>query len=141
VTPDGFTVTALDVALEERFQRLRTDLGVESFGLNLMHLAPGQRGRIHRHERQEEVYVVLHGTLTIELEGGESHALERGGVARVAAPLRRRLVNRGPGPVRFLAIGGAGTHEGRDGVAWTDWSEPESAGRPPSDVPLPEDLA
>ena len=37
----------------ERFQRLREPLGVRSFGINLIRLQPGQRGRIHRHERQE----------------------------------------------------------------------------------------
>ena len=36
-----------------------------------MMLRPGQRGRIHRHERQEEVYLVLRGTLTLEVEGEE----------------------------------------------------------------------
>ena len=39
----------------DRFQRLRAELGVTSFGMNLLTLRPRQRGRIHRHERQEEV--------------------------------------------------------------------------------------
>ena len=134
----GVATGRLDLALEERFQRLRGDLGVESFGLNLMHLAPGQRGRIHSHERQEEVYVVLEGTLTVDVADDEPIVLERGGVARVAPEVRRQLVNRGSGPVRFLAIGGATPHEGRDGVAYLGWEDPE--GRPPQDVPLPDDL-
>jgi uncharacterized cupin superfamily protein len=135
---EGVTTGRLDLGLEDRFQRLRTELGVESFGLNLMHLAPGQRGRIHRHERQEEVFVVLEGTLTIETEGGERHELAQGGTARIAPAVRRQLSNRGSGPARFLAIGGAHPHEGRDGVAFEDWSATE--GRPPQEVPLPEDL-
>lgn len=134
----GVATGRLDLALEDRFQRLRSELGVEAFGLNFMHLAPGQRGRIHSHERQEEVFVVLHGTLTLEVAGGERHELPRGAVARVAPDVRRRLSNRGDGPVRFLAIGGAGTHEGRDGIAYEDWEAQD--GRPPADVPLPEDL-
>jgi hypothetical protein len=38
----------------------------------------------------------------------------------------------------LLALGGAGEHEGRDGLAYPDWdaSEPVS----PRDLPLPEDL-
>jgi len=60
---EGVTVVALDRDGEERFQPLRRELGVSAFGLNLIRLRPGQRGRIHRHERQEEVYVVLEGTL------------------------------------------------------------------------------
>jgi uncharacterized cupin superfamily protein len=134
----GVTTGRLDLALTERFQRLRDALGVEAFGLNLMHLAPRQQGRIHRHETQEEVYVVLEGTLTLETDGSERVELERGGLARVAPDVRRRLSNRGTEPVRLLAIGGAGTHRGRDGVAYEDWSSPE--GRPPQEIPLPDDL-
>jgi uncharacterized cupin superfamily protein len=134
----GVTVGRLDLDLDERFQRLRAELGVTAFGLNLMHLAPGERGRIHRHAEQEEVYLVLHGTLSLELEGGERHELPRGAAARVAPDVRRQLVNRGAEPVRFLAVGGAGEHQGRDGIAFASWEETE--GRPPQEVPLPDDL-
>jgi mannose-6-phosphate isomerase-like protein (cupin superfamily) len=103
-----------------------------------MRLAPGQRGRVHRHERQEEVYVVLEGTLTLELEDGPRE-LARGEVARVAPEVRRRLVNRRPERLLLLAIGGSGSHEGRDGRAWESWDEPGD-GRFPPEVPLPEDV-
>ena len=134
----GYATGELDFGLTERFQRLRGELGFSSFGLNLMHLAPGQRGRVHRHERQEELYVVMEGTLSIEVEGGAVLQLDRGGVARVAPEVRRQLSNRGSASVRFLAMGGAGEHEGRDGVAYEDWSSNE--GRSPQEVSLPEDL-
>ncbi|MGO9761914.1 MAG: cupin domain-containing protein, partial [Solirubrobacteraceae bacterium] len=49
----------------ERFQALRRELGVSTFGMNLIVMAPGQRGRIHAHEQQEEVYIVLEGQLTL----------------------------------------------------------------------------
>ena len=39
----------------------------------------------------------------------------------------------------LLALGGAGEHAGRDGRAWADWEE-GGEGRPPQEVPLPEDL-
>jgi uncharacterized cupin superfamily protein len=134
----GASFTTLDFEAGERFVALRRQLGVESFGLNLMLLAPGQRGRIHRHEHQEEVYVVLEGTLTLELDGGETHTLQPRDAARVAPDLRRRLSNRGDTRVALLALGGAEPHVGRDGVAYTDWAETE--GRPPQEVPLPPDL-
>ena len=134
----GASFTTLDFEAGERFVALRRELGVESFGLNLMLLEPGQRGRIHRHEHQEEVYVVLEGTLTLELDGGETHTLQPRDLARVAPDLRRRLSNRGDTRVALLALGGAEPHVGRDGVAYTDWDETE--GRPPQEVPLPPDL-
>ena len=113
---DGVARTRLDHDDPERFVPLRRSLGVTSFGLNQMLLRPGQRGRIHRHERQEEVYVVLSGRLTVEIEG-DPVDLEANEVLRVAPGIRRRVVNLGPEVVNVLAIGGANPHEGRDGLA------------------------
>jgi uncharacterized cupin superfamily protein len=133
----GTTRTRLDLDTEERFSALRRMLGVTTFGMNLIVLQPGQRGRIHRHERQEEVYLVLEGTLTLVVEGEDS-ALERGELVRVAPDLRRQLVNRGPGRLALLALGGAGEHVGRDGLAYPSWEATE--GVSPQELPLPEDL-
>lgn len=133
------TFAAIDPDSGERFQRLRRELGVESFGINLITLQPGQRSRIHVHEHQEEVYLVLEGELTLTLEG-EDHALARGRLARVGPAVRRQLVNRGSERVVLIALGGAGEHEGRDALAWSAWDE-EGPGKSPADVPLPEDLA
>jgi uncharacterized cupin superfamily protein len=134
---DGTATTRLQDEPEDRFVRLRAELGVTSFGLNQIVLRPGQRGRIHAHERQEEVYLVLEGTLTLYVEGDES-THERGELIRVAPGVRRQLVNRGPNDLHLLAIGAAGEHQGRDGLAWTAWDATESA--PPQKTPLPEDL-
>jgi len=122
----------------ERFTPLRRQLGVTSFGLNQIVLEPGQRGRIHRHHEQEEVYLVLEGTLDLIVEG-ETHELQAGELARVAPDLRRQLVNRGPGRVSLLALGSSGEHAGRDGRAFADWTA--DAGGSPQDVPAPDDLS
>jgi uncharacterized cupin superfamily protein len=127
----------IDYASPDRFVSLRRALGVTSFGLNEVALRPGQRGRIHRHLRQDEVYLVLRGTLTLVLEQHELD-LEEGALAHVPAGIRRQLVNRSSSPCILVAIGAAGVHEGRDGEAFGDWTD--SVGRPPSEVPLPEDL-
>lgn len=132
------TVTTLNRDPAERFQTLRRELGVTSFGMNLIVLAPRQRGRIHAHERQEEVYLVLDGELTLVVEG-EERVLGRDAIIRVGPAVRRQLVNAGSGPVVLLALGGHGEHEGRDGRAFSAWDEP-GPGRPPQEVPLPEDL-
>jgi quercetin dioxygenase-like cupin family protein len=134
---EGVSVTSLDLDGEERFQPLRRELGVTTFGLNLIRLRPRQRGRIHRHEQQEEVYLVLEGTLTLEIEG-EPRELPRGSAARVAPGVRRRLVNHGTELLAVLAIGGAKPHEGRDGAAFTSWED--ETGAPPAEIPLPRDL-
>ena len=133
----GTATTRLEDDPDDRFVRLRAALGVSSFGLNQIVLRPGQRGRIHRHEHQEEVYLVLDGTLTLLVEGDET-TLERGELVRVGPELRRQLVNRGPDTLSLLAIGGAGEHEGRDGLAYPDWDATEAVS--PRDMPLPDDL-
>jgi mannose-6-phosphate isomerase-like protein (cupin superfamily) len=134
---DGTARTRLQPDPDDRFVRLRAELGVTSFGLNQIVLRPGQRGRIHAHERQEEVYLVLEGTLSLVVEGEET-TLERGELVRVAPGVRRQLVNRGPGALHLLAIGADGEHSGRDGAAFTAWDATDSA--PPQETPLPEDL-
>ncbi|HEX6024946.1 MAG TPA: cupin domain-containing protein [Solirubrobacter sp.] len=133
----GISTTALDPDTQERFVPLRRQLGVTSFGLNQILLRPGQRGRIHRHRNQEEVYLVLAGTLTLIVEG-EARELNQGELVRVAPEVRRQLVNRKPGEdLLLLAIGAAGEHVGRDGEAFESWEQ--QTGAPPQEVPLPED--
>jgi quercetin dioxygenase-like cupin family protein len=134
---DGTTRTRLNPDHDERFLSLRRELGVSSFGMNQIVLTPGQRGRIHRHQRQEEVYLVLEGTLTLLLEG-ESTELGEGELIRVAPQIRRQLVNRGPGRLVLLAFGGAEKHTGRDGEAFGSWDDESPV--PPQELALPPDL-
>jgi mannose-6-phosphate isomerase-like protein (cupin superfamily) len=134
---EGTTRARLDADNGERFQTLRRELGVSSFGFNQIVLQPGQRGRIHRHQRQEEVYLVLEGRLTLALEGEESD-LADGELIRVAPGVRRQLVNRGPGKLVLLALGGEGEHLGRDGEAFASWDDEDPSS--PQELPLPPDL-
>jgi quercetin dioxygenase-like cupin family protein len=134
---DGTARTRLNPDVGERFLALRRELGVSSFGMNQIVLEPGQRGRIHRHRGQEEVYLVLEGTLTLLLEE-EPTELERGELVRVAPQVRRQLVNRGPGRLVLLALGGAGEHQGRDGEAFASWADENPVA--PQEMPLPPNL-
>jgi mannose-6-phosphate isomerase-like protein (cupin superfamily) len=134
---DGVSRTRLDPDSEEMFVPLRRQLGVTTFGLNQIVLQPGQRGRIHRHERQEEVYLVLEGELALIIEGQET-ALGQGELVRVAPRIRRQLLNRGPGRLVLIALGGAGEHIGREGEAFVSWAQ--ETGQPPQEIPLPPPL-
>jgi uncharacterized cupin superfamily protein len=132
----GFAFTKLETDSEERFVSLRRALGVSTFGINQIRLAPGQRGRIHRHTSQEEVYLVLSGTQTLRIEG-ERPELGAGEIARVAPEVRRQIANPHPEDVLLIALGGANEHVGRDGHAFTSWDD--ATGAPPQEIPLPED--
>jgi mannose-6-phosphate isomerase-like protein (cupin superfamily) len=132
----GTTFAALDPEHDERYLSLRRQLGVTTFGINQIRLRPGERGRIHRHRNQEEVYLVLAGTLTLWVEG-ERHELTHGQLARVAPGVKRQIANPHPEDVLLIALGAANEHVGRDGEAFTSWDQAEGA--PPQEVPLPAD--
>jgi uncharacterized cupin superfamily protein len=134
----GVAFTRLDPDGEDRFQWLRQELGLSTFGLSLIRLRPGQRGKIHRHLHQEEAYLVLEGTLTLVIED-EPRDLRKGDLARVGPEVRRQLVNRGTASALIVGMGGANAHEGRDGRAYASWDE-QGDGRPSREVPFPDDL-
>jgi quercetin dioxygenase-like cupin family protein len=129
---------ALDRDSGERFQALRRQLGVRSFGMNLIVVQPRQRGRIHAHEHQEEVYFVLERELTLLVEGAE-HVVGPDRLVRVGPAVRRQLVNAGTGAPRPARPRRIRDHESRDRRAWTSW-EDDGRGAPPQEIPLPDDL-
>jgi mannose-6-phosphate isomerase-like protein (cupin superfamily) len=137
--PDGVGVATLGGEVTDRFGRLRGPLGITSFGLNRMVMAPGERNRIHRHTGQEEVYLVLSGELNLGLEGVE-HRFGVGELVRVPPSVRRQLINRGPGELELLIIGSMvdREHQPRDAEPFADWTDAEPGTL--HDVPLPEDL-
>jgi uncharacterized cupin superfamily protein len=139
VEPPEIAFASLEPGNGERFQSLRRELGVTSFGMNLITLQPRERGRVHAHKQQEEVYLVLQGELTLLLDDDEEHTLGRAQLIRVGPSVRRQLVNGGKERLVLLALGGAGEHQGRDGRAWASWDE-GGDGRPPQEIPLPDDL-
>jgi uncharacterized cupin superfamily protein len=133
----GTSRARLDHEAQERFVTLRRQLGITTFGINQLVLQPGQRGRIHRHREQEEVYIVLEGTLTLLVEREESQ-LAAGEIMRVAPNLRRQLVNKGRERVVLIALGGSAEHKGRDGEAFPSWDAAEPVS--PQDLQMPPDL-
>ena len=133
----GVSFSRLQPDAAERFVSLRRELGVSTFGINQIILRPGERGRIHRHARQEEVYFVVAGTLTVLVEG-TPHDVPTGGLIRIGPEVRRQIANFGPGPTLMVALGGAVAHDGRDGMAFADWQD--TTGGAPQDIPLPDDI-
>ena len=106
---DGFTLKRIDelAAINHGAVRLAgAELGVESFGLQVLDLPPGFTGypeHDHSEDGQEEVYVVLEGSAELEV-AGERVAADAGTLVRVEPESRRKLVA-GPYGVRVLAIG------------------------------------
>jgi mannose-6-phosphate isomerase-like protein (cupin superfamily) len=103
-----------------RFHKAAAGLDVSSFGMAIIDLAPGAEDYPeHDHSAegiggqmfaqrpqqlgQEEVYVALSGSGTLEADG-ERYPLDADHIARVGPDVKRKIVP-GPDGIRLLAIG------------------------------------
>ena len=82
---------------------------------NMWRYPPGARGRRHLDNGQEEVFVVLDGTLTIDIgEPPERHEVQRGGLVVIERGTILQLRNRGDEEVvLFIYRRPAGVRPGR----------------------------
>jgi mannose-6-phosphate isomerase-like protein (cupin superfamily) len=105
--------------LEARFAR--TALGGETLGLSHLKLAPGFRIPFgHKHEGQEEVYVVLRGSARVKV-GDE--IVELGELDAIRFDKNTmRAVEAGPDGVEYLAFG-AGDDPGDAEMVQDWWSD------------------
>lgn len=104
-----------------KFHKAAAGLGVSSFGISITDLAPGADeypehdhspegigGRMFAKRPaqlgQEEVYVALRGSGTVEADG-ETYPLDADHVVRLGPEVKRK-VTPGPEGLRLLALGG-----------------------------------
>ncbi|MFL5886333.1 MAG: cupin domain-containing protein [Thermoleophilaceae bacterium] len=106
----NYTVKKIDdmeAAFLGGFKRARAELGVESFGVQVLDL-PRNLDRFPEHDHvkdgQEEVYLLLRGSAEIEIDG-ERFALDEDTMIRVPADAKRTFYT-GAEPARVLALGG-----------------------------------
>jgi mannose-6-phosphate isomerase-like protein (cupin superfamily) len=100
-------IDEMDTAFLGAFKRARAELGVESFGMQVIDLPPNwDRYPEHDHSEsgQEEVFLALRGTGQIEV-GGERLPLDADHIVRIGPEERRKVVS-GPDGIRILALGG-----------------------------------
>lgn len=89
------TVNYHDVdAVSDAMHFLREPLDCEGLGLTVVECPPGWTGKPHDHEERghEEVYLLVDGAATIEVEG-ESVPLEAGDAIRIAPSATRQIRN------------------------------------------------
>jgi len=89
------------------FKRVRAELGVESFGIQIIDLPPdfdGYPEHDHAGDGQEEVFMALRGAGEIEI-AGERFPLDADHVARVSAGTKRKVWPGSDG-IRLLIVGG-----------------------------------
>jgi mannose-6-phosphate isomerase-like protein (cupin superfamily) len=89
------------------FVKARAELGVTSFGMQVIMMPgnfPDYPEHDHTHDGQEEVYIALEGSGTLDI-AGEQVGLEKDTLVRVAAGVKRKVVP-GPEGIKMLVLGG-----------------------------------
>ena len=106
----GYAVKRIDdmeAVVAGTFKRARAELGVESFGVQVMDLPANLEiypEHDHAEDGQEEVYVALRGSGEVEIEG-ERHPIDPETMVMVGPGVKRKVWT-GDEPMRLLAIGG-----------------------------------
>ena len=100
-------IDEMEAVYRGAFKRARAELGVESFGMQIIDMPPNFENypeHDHTHDDQEEVFLVMRGGGEIEIEG-ERFPLDDNHVARVG-PETKRKVWPGPEGIRLVVLGG-----------------------------------
>jgi len=100
-------VDEMEAAFGGGMAKVRAELGVTSFGIQLIRLPPNYADypeHDHAEDGQEEVYVVLEGSGEMEVEGERIPFVPD--VPVRVGPAARRKITAGPEGLRMLAMGG-----------------------------------
>lgn len=110
----GFTVKRIDdmeAVFFGAFKRARAELGVESFGMQVLDIPPGAHQypeHDHASDGQEEVYIALRGDGEIDVEG-ERVPLDPETMVRIGPGVRRKVWP-GENGLRMVVVGGTPGH-------------------------------
>ena len=110
----GFAFGTIDELGDGVFRKVRRELGVTAFGVNVLVLEPGVVARPHFHEEQDELYFVHAGRARFALPG-EARELDAGGLCHVESTTPRQITSVGEEPLVMLVVGAKGGYVGRDG--------------------------
>ncbi len=97
----------MEAIVRGSFKKARAELGISSFGLQVIDFPPNVDGypeHDHAQDGQEEVYVTMRGAGEIDIEG-ERIAIDPETMVRVSAGTKRKLYPGDEG-MRVLVVGG-----------------------------------
>src|SRR3954467_7694114 len=97
------------------FRKVRQELGVKAFGVNVLVIPPGVEARPHYHQEQDELYFVHAGRARFALPG-ESRELRPGGLWHVGSAAARQVASVGDGDLVIRVVGAKDGYVGRDGA-------------------------
>jgi len=90
----AYTFGTIDGMGDGVFRKVRRELGVTAFGVNVLVLPAGVAARPHFHEEQDELYFVHSGHARFDFPG-ESHELGPGGLCHVESTTPRQVTSVG----------------------------------------------
>ena len=96
----GYAFGSIEEMGDGVFRKVRQELGVTAFGMNVLVLPPGIVARPHYHEEQDEVYFVHRGRARFALPGESRELGEDGLRALVVSRIDERNLALGDGDHR-----------------------------------------
>jgi uncharacterized cupin superfamily protein len=107
-----------DLERNGSWRLVRRSLGLRSFGVNVVEVAPGDT--LPEHDEvdrdQEELFFVISGSATLLIDGAE-HALPAGTFARLD-PAHRRTVHNSSSEPAMVLIASAPSSSGYEPMGW-----------------------
>jgi len=110
----GYAFGSIDEMGGGVFRKVRRELGVTAFGVNVIVLEPGVVARPHYHEEQDELYFIHTGRARVALPG-EARELGPGELCHVESATPRQISSVGDEPLVMLVVGAKDGYVGRDG--------------------------
>ena len=101
-----------------RFARVALDC--EHCGVSYLRFGPNVKAHGHRHKRQEEIYVLVHGSARMKV-GDDDLELQPWSAVRVP-PKVMRGIKSGPDGAEVIAVGAPNTGPGDGDAPDPDWA-------------------
>ena len=110
----GYAFGTIDELGDGVFRKVRQELGVTAFGVNVLVIPSGIEARPHYHEEQDELYFVHAGRARFAVPG-ELRELGPGGLCHVESTTPRQITSVGEDALVLLVVGAKDGYVGRDG--------------------------
>jgi oxalate decarboxylase/phosphoglucose isomerase-like protein (cupin superfamily) len=110
----GYRSASIDELGDGLFRKIRQELGITAFGVNVLVLPVGAGWFAHYHDQQDELYFVHRGRAGFEVEE-DVFELGAGGFCHVESTTPRRFWNAGEEELVLLIVGGKDGYVPRDG--------------------------
>lgn len=104
IRPDDVSEIDMEAGRGTQVRLVDASLGTTSIDLHINRLRPGgARGRVHRHTRSDNVYIVQRGEGTLTIDG-EIHVIRADDVVFIPAGTRHSLSNLTDEPLELFEI-------------------------------------